>query len=159
MDIGFYLLDILPNVPAQNNILTTLNDLCKLCPYDNIVLFNDQYNRVNMNNKYYTLHIQQAKYFDGILFVFDTKSAMLTQTFPVPKKQILYMPEVEWNKNPSLPYGFWYNMYMKDNMEIITDSIDTYELCNICWKKPLSLIKQIDSKEIKNVIDKVQTTI
>jgi hypothetical protein len=56
------------------------------------------------------------------------------------------MPEVEWNKNPSLPYGFWYNMYMKDNMEIITDSIDTYELCNICWKKPLSLIKQIDSK-------------
>jgi hypothetical protein len=77
----------------------------------------------------------------------------------VPGSLGFFGPKIEWNKNPSLPYGFWYNMYMKDNMEIITDSIDTYELCNICWKKPLSLIKQIDSKEIKNVIDKVQAII
>lgn len=159
MDIGFYLLDVVPNNSIKNHILTTLNDLCKLCPYDNIVLFNDQYNKISTNNKYYILHIQQAKYFDGILFVFDTKSAMLTQTFPSPKKQILYMSDVEWNKNSSLPYGFWHNMYMKDNMEMITDNLDTYTLFDICWKQPLSLIKQIDSKEIKNVIDKIQRTV
>lgn len=155
MDIGFYLLDITSNNEQQDTIIRSINDLCYSRPYDNIVLFNNQFAKIDNNKKYYTLHIQQAKYFDGYLFVFDTRSAMLTQTFPSPKKQILFLSSPEWSSNPSLPYSFWENIYMKDNIELITNQKETYDLCDICWKQPLHLLTEINSKEINNVINKL----
>jgi hypothetical protein len=155
MDIGFYLLDVVVNNEKQDAILSSINDLCKNRPYANIVLFNNQFARIDNDKKYYTLHIQQAKYFDGILFVFDTQSAMLTQTFPSPKKQILLLSEPEWSNDTSLPYSFWENIYMKDNIELITDDENTHQLCEICWKKPLHLLKTLNGEEISNVINKL----
>ncbi len=155
MDIGFYLLDVVVNNEKQDAILSSINDLCRARPYDNIVLFNNQFARIDNNKKYYTLHIQQAKYFDGMLFVFDTKSAMLTQTFPSPKKQILLLSEPEWSNDTSLPYSFWENIYMKDNIELITDNENTHQLCEICWKKPLHLLKTLNGEEIGNVVNKL----
>jgi hypothetical protein len=155
MDIGFYLLDVTSNNSKQDVIINSINQLCNSKPYYNIVLFNNQFAKIDINKKYYTLHVQQAKYFDGILFVFDTKSAMLTQTFPSPKKQILFLSEPEWSFNPALPYRFWENIYMKDNIDIITDNQKTYDLCEICWKKPIHLLKEINSEELENVITKL----
>lgn len=155
MDIGFYLLDIVVNNEKQSAIIDSINNLCKFRKYDNIVLFNNQFARIDSFKKYYTLHIQQAKYFNGFLFVFDTRSAMLTQTFPSPQKQILLLSEPEWSNNPSLPYSLWENIYMKDNIEIITDNKDTHQLFEICWKKPLHLLESINSEEINNVINKL----
>jgi hypothetical protein len=117
-------------------------------------LFNNQFNTIDHNHKYYTLHIQQSKYFDGILFIFDTKSAMLTQTFPSPKKQILYMSDPEWSKL-SLPYAFWHNIYMQPQIELLTDKQSTYDLMSICWKEPLKLISEINSQELQNVISQL----
>jgi hypothetical protein len=154
MDIGFYLLDIAPDNEKQDTILKGINEFCSLNPYYNVVLFNNQFAKID-TKKYYTLHIQQAKYFTGLLFIFDVRSAMLTQTFPAPKKQILYTPEAEWSKKLALPYTFWKNIYMKDNIEIITDNKDTYSLCEICWKQPLYLLDQINGKEINNVVNKL----
>jgi len=155
MDIGFYLLDVDAKNSLQTKILTAVNQLCEDRPYDNIIVFNNQFNRLDHRHKYYMLHIQQAKYFDGILFVFDTKSAMLTQTFPSPKKQIMFMSEPEWAINPALPYGFWYNIYMKPQIELLTDKKETHDIIDICWKKPIGLIPEINSKELQNVISKL----
>ncbi len=155
MDIGFYLLDVEANNEHQNTIISAINDLCTALPYANIVLFNNQFSRVDVNHKYYMLHIKEAKYFDGILFTFDTKSAMLTQTFPGPKKQVLYVGQPDWASKHTLPYGFWYNIYMKDNMEIITDNVEAFDLIDICWKKPISLMNKITSEGFKDVILKL----
>lgn len=155
MDIGFYLLDVVTNNEKQEAIINSINKFCESRPYDNVVLFNNQFAKIDIHKKYYTLHIQQAKYFDGILFVFDTKSAMLTQTFPSPKKQILYISSPEWSVNPSFPYAFWENIYMKNDLEIITDNKDVYSLCDICWKKPLHLLESINDQELINVINKI----
>lgn len=155
MDIGFYLLDVGPENQKQKLILSGINALCEKLPYSNIVLFNNQFNNIDLGHKYYTLHIQQAKYFDGILFIFDTKSAMLTKTFPGPKKHVLYISEPEWSKNPNFPYGFWHSIYMQNNLEIITDNKETYDLCEICWKKPASLITEFNSEELYNVVTQI----
>ena len=154
MDIGFYLLDITAENQQQDIFIKSINEFCELNPYYNIVLFNNQFAKID-NKKYYTLHIQQAKYFTGLLFIFDVRSAMLTQTFPSPKKQILYMSDAEWSNKPAVPYGFWENIYMRDNIEIITDNKDTYNLCEICWKQPLYLLESISGKEFNNVINKL----
>ena len=87
MNIGFYLLDVDTQNQEHQTILNSINQLCSNRPYDNIVLFNNKFNALDVDHKYYILHISEAKYFKGILFVFDIKSAMLTKTFPAPKKQ------------------------------------------------------------------------
>ena len=156
MDIGFYLLDIDNNNELHRDILKCINEVCKKYPYANIILFNNQFNALDIDHKYYILHINQAKYFKGILFVFDAKSAMITQTFPSPKYQVLYCKNTEWSRDTSAPYGFWNNIYNRDNFELITSNQETYDLLEICWKKPLSLIQSINSEEISDVISKLQ---
>jgi hypothetical protein len=155
MNIGFYLLDITNQNPKHQQILSSINDLCSKKPYDNIVLFNNQFNTVDLDHKYYTLHISEAKYFKGILFVFDIKSAMLTRTFPAPQKQILFVDQIEWQEKKNMPYKFWYDIYMNDNFELVTENTDMFNLCELCWKKPIGNILNFQASDIDNVIQKL----
>jgi hypothetical protein len=81
---------------------------------------------------------------------------MVTQTFPAPKHQVLYCKNTEWSRDTSAPYGFWNNIYNRNNCELIASNKETYDLLEICWKKPLSLIQNINSEEISDVISKLQ---
>ena len=56
MNIGFYLLDIGQN-SYSSNILQNINKLCSIRPYDNIVLFNNNFATVDVDQKYYILSI------------------------------------------------------------------------------------------------------
>ena len=156
MNIGFYLLDVSTENPHQQLILQSLNQLCKNRPYDNIVLFNNKFHALDIDHKYYTLHISEAKYFKGLLFVFDVKSAMLTKTFPAPKKQILHVNNTVWSEKRNIPYTFWSDIYMNNNFELITDNKDMYELCDTCWKTPIATVLNFQPRDIENVIQKLQ---
>ena len=65
---------------------------------DNIVVFSNTPNAIITNNKYYMLHISHAKFFKGVIFMFDTKSRLLTQTFKTPSKQVMYIDMIPWGK-------------------------------------------------------------
>ena len=156
MNIGFYLLDVDVQNQKQTMILNSINALCTARPYDNIILFNNRFNTVDMDHKYYTLHISEAKFFKGILFVFDIKSALLTKTFPAPKKQILHISENTWSAKKDIPYKFWESIYMNDKFELIADNQDMFELCDICWETPLATVQNFQPKDIENVIQKLQ---
>jgi|TARA_R100000084_G_scaffold108479_2_gene71221 hypothetical protein len=155
MNIGFYLLDVDTQNQEHQTILNSINQLCSNRPYDNIVLFNNKFNALDVDHKYYILHISEAKYFKGILFVFDIKSAMLTKTFPAPKKQILHVGKPTWTEKNNIPYKFWHDIYMDDNFELITDNRDMYELCDTCWKTPIANVLNFQPKDIENVIQKL----
>jgi hypothetical protein len=156
MNIGFYLLDIDVQNQKHTMILNSINALCTARPYDNIILFNNRFNTVDIDHKYYTLHISEAKFFKGILFVFDIKSALLTKTFPAPKKQILHISENTWSEKKDIPYKFWESIYMNNKFELIADNQDMFELCDICWKTPLSTVQNFQPKDIENVIQQLQ---
>lgn len=155
MNIGFFLLNITSQNEKQVGILESINKLCSIRPYDNIVLFNNKYANVDLDHKYYMLHINQAKYFDGILFIFDIKSAILTRTFPCPKKQILVLDENVWNTRRNTPYVFWKNIFMNPDLELIVTDEKLYNECDICWKKPISIINQNSIEDLHNVIQKL----
>lgn len=155
MNIGFYLLDVANDNQKHQQLLKTINSLCESRPFDNIVIFNNQFNTIDLDHKYYILHINQAKYFDGILFVFDIKSAVLTKTFPSPKKQILLVDKNEWSIKKNVPYKFWHNIYNSDNFELIVENKDMFDLCELCWKKPISIIMNFQTKDIENVLQKI----
>lgn len=134
MDIGFYLLNI---NDAKFSILEAINNLCIKRPYDNIIIFNNENKTINHDiPKYYFLHINQAKYFSGPLFIFDVKSTLLTKTFPGPKKQILWVTNPEWSNDPSVSYAFWYNIYMANNIDLVTSDTQLWDIIDLCWKTP-----------------------
>ena len=155
MNIGFYAIDIQSDNPDDHKKIECLNKLCELRPYDNIVLFNCNFNYIDPYPKYYTVHISEAKYFQGILFLFDIKSALLTLTFPAPKKQILFANDEEWHQDNRFPYSFWHNIYMNENIDLISTTKKADDLCKICWKNPLSYIENYDHEAINDVIQKL----
>lgn len=152
MNIGFYLLSISSEDIFTRNFLKTINDLCHLRPYDNIIVFNSKYEIVDIDHKYYVLHVNQAKYFDGILFVFDIKSAHLTKTFATPKKQILVVKDNEWSNRSNIPYMYWHNIY--HNFDLLVDNQEMHDLCSLCWKTPMASIKY-NAEELNNVIQSI----
>lgn len=155
MDIGFYLPIISNNSTHHEKILDTINNLCELRPYDNIVIFNNYFHCVHDNKKYYVISSNHAKYFKGVLFIFSTQDALLTQTFPCPTQQILYLTQPEWAADHRLPYTLWHNIYMNEKFQLIAND-DTYELVDICWKKPLKKITNFNYKDIDDVIRSIQ---
>lgn len=155
MNIGFYLLDIAQDNQVHTNILKSINKLCEARPYDNIVLFNNRFNTIDLDKKYYILHISEAKYFRGILFLFDLKSLTLSKTFPGPDKQVLFISKPDWSQNTKLPYSMWHNIYMQNNLELISTNDTIDNLCKICWKDPIAKIENYNHEGIDNVLQKL----
>lgn len=155
MNIGFYLLDIDASNIYHKQILESIDSLCKLRPSDEIVLFNDVTKTAHPNLGYYILHINEAKYFKGLLFVFDTKSLILTKTFPSPSKQIFIVNEADWVVNKTVNYNVWNSMYNNNNIELFTIGKSLNDLCEICWKKPLHNADILNGESINDVLQKL----
>lgn len=156
MDIGFYLIDA-DHSEKCNAIIDTINNMVDSHPYDNIILFNNQYNRIDNNNKKFPiLHINQAKYFDGYLLVFDTKSTIISKTFPAPKKQFLYVDEASWSKDGSIPVLFWHSIFLNPNIILIASNESIKDLLTLCWDPPVSIMPNINAKDLYESILQLQ---
>ena len=154
MNIGFYILDIDQQNQQAASYLEAINELCTLRPMDNIVVFSNVPNAIITNNKYYMLHISHAKFFKGVLFMFDTKSRLLTQTFKTPSKQIMYIDTIPWGKqNQQDHYRQWKGLFDTKDVEFIAKDETTSEILDICWKEPISVMPTVTAKEINNVIE------
>jgi hypothetical protein len=158
MNIGFYLLDIDQENQNCLGLLAMINDLCLLRPKDNIVVFSNTPNAIIQGNRYYMLHVSQAKFFKGNLYLFDHKSRLLTQTFKTPAKQVMYIAEIPWGRESTTQnlYTQWQNQYGSSNLEFIAHSQEVYDLLDICWKKPVKLLPQLSAEEFNNVIEEIQ---
>lgn len=154
MDIGFYLTSA-SHSEKIDSIISTINSMVDERPYDNIILFNSDYNRIDNNKKFPIIHINQAKYFRGYLFVFDVKSAMITKTFPSNEKQFLYVDEIPWSTEEPTPLLFWQSIFNSENIETIAKNKQIYDLLEICWKTPISIIDTINSQGLYDVITKI----
>lgn len=154
MDIAFYLTTA-DHSEKIDPIISSINQMVDDHPYDNIILFNNTYNRIDTNKKFPIIHINQAKYFKGYLFLFDIKSAMITKTFPSSKKQFLYIDQIPWTTDEPTPVLFWKSIFDFENIETIAKNEQISDILEICWKKPISTVESINSEELYNVITKI----
>lgn len=154
MDIGFYLINA-DHSEKCNAIIDTLNRMVENHPYDNIILFNNQYNRIDNEKKFPILHINQAKYFRGCLILFDIKSVVVTKSFPSPAKQLLYLDDIPWSKDGNTPVLFWHDIFLNPDISIIADSETTKDLLTLCWRAPTSVMPKINEKELYDSIIKI----
>lgn len=147
--IGFYC-PIISGNQKDNIICEVLN---KLSDNHETILFNSEYHPIGENNKFCILHCNQAKYFYGKLLCFDIDSLVIIDTFPGPSQRILVADDIFW-QNKNIPFITW-NQMIFSNTDIITTNQKTHDLYEICFKKPLYSINNLDSQELTNVIQKL----
>lgn len=152
MDIGFYLVDC-DNSEKHNSIINLINQLVVDHPYDNIILFNNKYRRVDSAKKFPILHLSHAKYFYGTLVCFDMKSASMAKTFPGPSKQFFYCDTLDWTSHKEARAVLWNNIYK--NMNIISTDKKIADLLNICWELNIHTLPDLNAGDFYNVISKV----
>lgn len=152
-NIGFFLTNI--QQESHKHIMEAINNYTETHPYDNVVVFNNSFEAINNNNRYYIAHLSYAKYFDGILFIFNSTDASVASNFPGSKKQIFIADNIYWNTQKHVPYILWKNIFMNTNLEIVTQSPEHEQIYTMCWKKPLYVSKEFNTETIENVIQKI----
>lgn len=151
MDIGFYIISA-DQSEQCTPIINTINSMVKNHPYDNIILFNNDYNRIDDNKKFPIIALNQAKYFRGVLICFDVKSLAVTKSFPAPKKQILYLNDTPWVSKNVIPAMFWKTIFENSSLEIIAKTQEIKDICEICWKPVIGMMENINEKELYDTI-------
>lgn len=149
MDIGFYVVNC-DGSPKHNQIIDIMNKMIVDNPYDNIVLFNNKYQRIDANKKFPILHLSHAKYFRGTLIYFDMKSATLAKTFPGPSNQIFCCDTMDWRQQADSRAIVWQNIYR--NMNVVSTDKSMCDILNICWDLKVKYIPELNHKELYSVI-------
>jgi hypothetical protein len=149
-DVGFVLVKIF-NDDVHDTILSTIKEVEKNNPYNQTVVFNSYCDKSNVYNLP-ILHLSQSQFFNGTLFVFDLPSVILTSKFPNLKKRILYTGALPWATNPGTRYDEWRSLYDQNSLDILVNDIDTYNIYNICWKKPIGISERFNYEEVSKFI-------
>jgi len=149
-DIGFLLIKM-NNDSTYNRILKTISDFILNNPYNQYVIFNSFSDKIDTINVP-ILHINQAKFFYGDLFVFDFISCLLTQNFPNLSNRYLYTKDLFWTADPGNSYNEWESILMKDNLNIITHNKYVHDIYDMCWKKPMGISENFTYEELKNIL-------
>lgn len=149
-DLGFLLLSI-DNSPSCNAIFNLAQQIIQNNPYKQICVFNSVNNRIN-KNMVPVLHLNQAKFFHGNLFVFDTLSLIFARQFPNIKKILFYTTDYFWSGNSYGDYKDAKELFTTDNLEFISNSEQMCDIYEICWKKPIGISKEFNYDSIKNFI-------
>lgn len=149
--IGFYCPNI-SNKDFDMNIVGVLNGLSD--GYTNTILFNTTFNIPINHRKFCILPSVGAKYFYGVLFCFDVDSLHIINTFPGPSHKFFVTDNIFW-QNKQTPATAWSHLLGSDT-SIITLNQKTYDLYDICFKKPkLNMNDGFNLKECKNVLQTI----
>lgn len=142
--IGFLLIDV---QPSHQDILNHINNISKLRPFIDCVLFNSNYNYLHMSiNDFYILHLNEAKYFRGPIVVFDDKSCEFLLNC-ISKQKILWMKDtIDIKSIVTADFNETYNKFSKLDT-ILCENEETYKIINTLWK-PSILLKEIDYEKI-----------
>ena len=148
-DIGFVILNLEENT-LHHSILYTIRQIIDSNPYKNICIFNHECSKIDIMN-IPLLHLKQAKFFNGDLFVFDTISLMLAEQFPNINNTYYYAATIPW-QNKTYEYTGWRRMFLQDRLNIICQNQKIYDIYNICWREPIGIAEKFTYEQIHKLI-------
>lgn len=149
-DVGFILVKS-NNEKIYDDIFKTIKNIEDNNPYNQTLIFNSYNEKVETYNLP-ILHLSQAQFFYGTLFLFDLPSIILSNRFPNVTKRILYTGSLPWYANSTTTYQEWASLYNQENLDIITSNTELYDIYSICWKKPLGVSERFSYEEIIDLI-------
>lgn len=148
-DIGFFI-PHLPNSQETNIQLEEIRKLIDDHPFNQICLFNSTTDRVDHLN-IPVLPTSHAKYFSGDLFMFDTMSLLIANPFPNIVNKYFYATDIPWVNGYS-EYELWKLLFGQENLKIIANNQQLYDIYNICWDNAIGIMESFSYQELKNVI-------
>lgn len=149
-NIGFVLIK-LQNNPMQDKILQTIKKIEEKNIYGQTVIFNSFTDKADTLNLP-ILHLSQAQFFYGDLFLFDLASVIVTQKFPNINKRILYTNNLPWTSTNNNLYAEWESIYLQHNLDLLVDSESIYDIYDICWKKPIGIAEEFNYEKVVQYI-------
>lgn len=149
-DIGFILLSI-DNSKSYDIIFKCLEDMSKDNPYNQVCVFNSQNKRID-NKRIPIFHLNQAKFFNGNLFVFDTVSLLFAKNFVCVEKIYFYVSSPLWIGKQYSNYYEIHNLFNQENLEFVANSQEISSIYEICWKKPITISEDMSYESIKKII-------
>jgi hypothetical protein len=149
-DIGFLLLQ-LTNNSAYDGILQVAQKIAENNPRQQTIIFNSYCEKVNLYDLP-VLHISQAQFFVGNLFIFDLSGVILTKKFPNIDKRFFYVNNAPWTQQPQTKYENWSSLYNQNSLNFIAQNEQLYDLYNICWKQPIGIAKEFDYETIQQYL-------
>lgn len=148
-NIGFMLLSI-NNDSYHDNIFQNIKQLINKNSYSNICIFSSNCDKVDTYN-IPILHLSHSKFFYGCLWMFDIPSLLIAKNFSNIKQKILYVKDTPWMNQKNSLYKEWRDIYTED-VEFVASDQSTYDIYDICWKTPLTIMKNFNHEEIQNII-------
>tara|TARA_B100001778_G_C18591856_1_gene632655 strand:+ start:2036 stop:2494 length:459 start_codon:yes stop_codon:yes gene_type:complete len=149
-DTGFILLKITNNT-TNDVVFSSISKFIKDNPYQQICIFNSSNDRI-CNELVPIVHLNQAKFFNGNLVVFDTMSLLFAKNFPNIKTIFMYASDIFWSKNSYSSYKNIESLFKLSNLEFIASNQETYDVYQTCWKKPIGICENFNYEKLKKLI-------
>jgi hypothetical protein len=147
--IGFVILNLTAN--TDDKILKTIKSVEQHNIFNSTIIFSSDISSINRYDLP-ILHINQSQFFDGILFLFDLPSIIMTNKFTNLKKRIFYTNSTPWLNNFNTNYKEWSSLYDQEFLQILSGSQENYDIMSICWKQPIGIMENFDYENIKKYI-------
>jgi len=148
-DTGYLILNLESN-NLNNDIISYGINSNKNNPFKQDILFTTNSDLIS-NPGLPILHISQSKFFFGNIFIFDINSILLTSDSPNIKTRFFYATDIPWiNTNEN--YNYWISLFNSDNLQIIAQNQQIFDIYNICWKKPIGISERFDYETINRFI-------
>lgn len=148
-NIGFLLTHI-DNGVFYDNLLQQIKLLIDNNPYKHICVFNsytEKYDSYNVP----LLHLNQAKFFDGDMFIFDVVSLCIVKNFPLLTNKYYFCQDIPWYKSYN-NYQEWAHILEQENLKIIAQNQEIYDLFSICWQKPIGIMEDLKYEKISSIL-------
>jgi hypothetical protein len=148
-DLGF-LIPVLDNNQHSNIICNTVSGFIRSRPRQQVCIFNSYSERINTQH-IPLVHINQAKFFDGDLIVFDLHCLQLSGSFPLINKIYYYAQNIPWSNNHSY-YAQWKELFSKTNLSIISANKYIHDMYNIVWSNSVGISEAFDYETVNKLI-------
>lgn len=149
-NIGFILINLLNDV-TYDHILQQIKKFEQNNIFGHTVIFNSFCNKVE-TYQLPILHLSQAQFFEGSVFIFDLPSILMTSKFPNYNKRILYTNNIPWMQNPKSFYAEWESLYQQNNLDILVTNQNLYDAYSLCWKKPIGIAEVFSYEQLSKFI-------
>lgn len=147
-NIGFIFLHIDQN--QSIDIINNIKKISKITKDKKLVIFNS-YNNSDIYN-IPIMHINQCKFFEGDLFVFDVLGLMLAVSCYKVKNIYYYAYNTPWTMDSNTDFSFWSGIIEDERVKIIAQNQNIYNVYKKIWKTPLSIVGEFSSEELIRAI-------
>lgn len=156
-DVGFLIPKI--NSKPTHGILSHIQKLIEIETNKQIVVFSS-YVGTAIPNNIPVLHLSEAKYFFGNLFMFDVSSAILSSSFKNAYHKYLWLGNlIPWAQQPKELYVNYKGIFVDSNINTIVQSQEAYDIYDMCWKSPSYIFKEFNYENVQTIIGSRKTSI